>query len=90
MNKAEIVAWIYDKGDLTKKSTEEVINILFDTICETLETGEKVVISGFGTFELRTRVARVGRNPRTGEDIDIPQQRTPAFKSGKVLKNMVR
>lgn len=90
MNKAELVALVSEKVDLTKKSTEEVINILFDTICETLETGEKVVISGFGTFELRTRVARVGRNPRTGEDIDIPQQRTPAFKSGKVLKNMVR
>ena len=90
MNKAELVALVSEKVDLTKKSTEEVINILFDTICETLETGEKVVISGFGTFELRTRVARVGRNPRTGEDIDIPQQRTPAFKSGKVLKYMVR
>ena len=90
MNKAELVALVSEKVDLTKKSTEVVINILFDTICETLETGEKVVISGFGTFELRTRVARVGRNPRTGEDIDIPQQRTPAFKSGKVLKNMVR
>ena len=90
MNKAELVALVSEKVDLTKKSTEEVINILFDTICETLETGEKVVISGFGTFELRTRVARVGRNPRTVEDIDIPQQRTPAFKSGKVLKNMVR
>ena len=90
MNKAELVALVSEKVDLTKKSTEEVINILFDTISETLETGEKVVISGFGTFELRTRVARVGRNPRTGEDIDIPQQRTPAFKSGKVLKNMVR
>lgn len=90
MNKAELVALVSEKVNLTKKSTEEVINILFDTICETLETGEKVVISGFGTFELRTRVARVGRNPRTGDDIDIPQQRTPAFKSGKVLKNMVR
>lgn len=90
MNKAELVALVSEKVDLTKKATEEVIDILFDTISETLETGEKVVISGFGTFELRTRVARVGRNPRTGEDIDIPQQRTPAFKSGKVLKNMVR
>ena len=90
MNKAELVALVSEKVDLTKKATEEVINILFDTISETLETGEKVVISGFGTFEIRTRVARVGRNPRTGEDIDIPRQKTPAFKSGKVLKNMVR
>ena len=71
MNKAELVALVSEKVDLTKKSTEEVINILFDTICETLETGEKVVISGFGTFEIFYR-------------------HYPAFKSGKVLKNMVR
>lgn len=90
MNKAELVALVADKVDLTKKATEEVINILFDTISETLETGEKVVISGFGTFEIRSRVARVGRNPRTGEDIDIPAQKTPAFRTGKVLKDMVR
>jgi DNA-binding protein HU-beta len=90
MNKAELVALVADKVDLTKKATEEVINILFDTISETLETGEKVVISGFGTFEIRTRVARVGRNPRTGADIDIPAQKTPAFRTGKVLKDMVR
>ena len=90
MNKAELVALVADKVDLTKKATEEVVNALFDTISDTLETGEKVVISGFGTFEIRSRVARTGRDPRTGEDIDIPQQKTPAFKSGKVLKNMVR
>jgi DNA-binding protein HU-beta len=90
MNKAELVALVADKVDLTKKATEEVINILFDTISETLETGEKVVISGFGTFEIRSRVARVGRNPRTGADIDIPAQKTPAFRTGKVLKDMVR
>ena len=90
MNRAELVALVAEKLDLTKKTTEEVINTLFDTISETLETGEKVVISGFGTFEIRTRVARVGRNPRTGEDIDIPRQKTPAFRTGKVLKEMVR
>ena len=90
MNKAELVALVADKVDLTKKATEEVIDILFDTISETLATGEKVVISGFGTFEIRTRVARTGLNPRTGEEISIPQQKTPAFKTGKVLKNMVR
>jgi DNA-binding protein HU-beta len=76
MNKAELVALIADKVDLTKKATEEVINLVFDTISETLETGEKVVISGFGTFEIRSRVARTGRNPRTGADIDIPAQKT--------------
>ena len=90
MNKAELIALIAEKVDLTKKSTEEVIDTLFDTISETLATGEKVVISGFGTFEIRTRVARTGLDPRTGERISIPQQKTPAFKTGKVLKNMVR
>lgn len=90
MNKSELIALVSDKVGYTKKATEEVVNALFDTISDTLETGEKVVISGFGTFEIRSRVARVGRDPRTGEDIDIPQQKTPAFKSGKVLKNMVR
>ena len=90
MNKAELVALVADKVDLTKKATEDVIDMLFDTISETLATGEKVVISGFGTFEIRTRVARTGLNPRTGEEISIPRQKTPAFKTGKVLKNMVR
>lgn len=90
MNKAELIALVADKVDLTKKATEEVIDTLFDTISETLATGEKVVISGFGTFEIRTRVARTGLDPRTGERISIPQQKTPAFKTGKVLKNMVR
>ena len=90
MNKSELIALVSDKVGYTKKATEEVVNALFDTISDTLETGEKVVISGFGTFEIRSRVARTGRDPRTGEDIDIPQQKTPAFKSGKVLKNMVR
>ena len=90
MNKAELIALVAEKVDLTKKATEEVIDTLFDTIAETLETGEKVVISGFGTFEIRTRVARTGLDPRTGERISIPQQKTPAFKTGKVLKNMVR
>lgn len=90
MNKAELVALVAERVDLTKKATEDVIDMLFDTISETLATGEKVVISGFGTFEIRTRVARTGLNPRTGEGISIPQQKTPAFKTGKVLKNMVR
>ena len=90
MNKSELIELVSDKVGYTKKATEEVVNALFDTISDTLETGEKVVISGFGTFEIRSRVARTGRDPRTGEDIDIPQQKTPAFKSGKVLKNMVR
>ena len=66
-----------------------------DTVCKTIGEGlkeganSKVVISGFGTFEVRTRAARTGRNPRTGEDITIPEQKTPAFKAGKALKDSV-
>ena len=90
MNKTEIVSIVAEKMNLTKKVTEEVIDALFETIQETLTNDEKVVISGFGTFEVRNRVARTGRNPRSGEDISIPEQKTPAFKAGKVLKDAVR
>ena len=89
MNKAELVAVVAEKSTLTKKDTEQVIDLLFDTIQETLATGEKVVISRFGTFEVRRRVARTGRNPRTGEDIHIVEQNTPAFRTGKGLKDAV-
>lgn len=90
MNKTELIAIVADKANLSKKVTEETIDVLIDTIAETLADGEKVVISGFGTFEIRNRVARTGRNPRTGENISIPGQKSPAFKAGKVLKEMVR
>lgn len=90
MNKTELIAIVADKANLSKKVTEETIDVLIDTIAETLADGEKVVISGFGTFEIRNRVARTGRNPRTGENISIPGQKSPAFKAGKVLKDMVR
>lgn len=90
MNKTELIAIVADRANLSKKVAEETIDVLIDTICETLADGEKVVVSGFGTFEVRNRVARTGRNPRTGEEISIPGQKSPAFKAGKVLKDMVR
>lgn len=90
MNKTELISIVAEKTNLTRKVTEELVDTLFGTIEETLVTGEKVVLSGFGTFEVRTRVARTGRNPRSGEDISIPEQKTPAFKAGKVLKDAVR
>lgn len=91
MNRAELVNIVAEKTEgLTKKAVVEVVDLLFDTISETLAQGEKVVISGFGTFEIRQRVARTGRNPRTGADIAVPAQKTPAFKTGKGLKEMVR
>ena len=90
MNKTEVIAIVAEKANLSKKLAEETIDALIDTIQETLATGEKVVLSGFGTFEIRNRVARTGRNPRTGEDISIPGQKSPAFKAGKVLKGLVK
>lgn len=90
MNKTELISIVAEKANLSKKVTEETIDVLFDSIQEVLSKGEKVVISGFGTFEVRNRVARTGRNPRTGEDISIPGQKSPAFKAGKVLKDLVR
>jgi len=90
MNKSEIVAVIADQVNLTRKDAELAIDAFLDAICEGLANGEKVVISGFGTFEVRNRVARSGRNPRTGEEIVIPGQKTPAFKAGKLLKDAVK
>ena len=90
MNKAELVAVLAEKVELTKKDVENLVDLVFDTITETLATGEKVVISSFGTFEVRRRVARTGRNPRSGDDIAIPAQNTPAFRTGKGLKDAVR
>ena len=90
MNKAELVAAVADKVNLTKKVTEDTIDAMLDTICEVLANGDKVFISGFGTFEVRDRIARAGRNPITGEDIIIPGQKTAAFKAGKILKDCVK
>lgn len=90
MNKSEIVAAVADQVNLTRKDAELAIDTFLEAICEGLANGEKVVISGFGTFEVRNRVARSGRNPRTGEEIVIPGQKTPAFKAGKLLKDAVK
>jgi len=90
MTKADMVAAVADKLDLSKKQAEIAVDTVFNTIMEGIKTNDKVVISGFGTFEVRTRAARTGRNPRTGEDITIPEQKTPAFKAGKVLKDCVK
>ncbi len=89
MKKSEIVASLADSNDLSRGKAEKVVDDLLDLIAEALAKGDKVVLSGFGTFEVRTRVARSGRNPRTGETIDVPEQKTPAFKVGKLLKDAV-
>ena len=89
MNKTELIAAVAEKTGLTKKDAERVVNATFETMTATLAKGEKVAVSGFGNFEIKTREARVGRNPRTKEAIQIPASRQPAFKAAKALKDAV-
>ena len=89
MNKAELVAAVAEKAGLSKKDSEKAVNAAFDTISAELAAGGKVQLVGFGSFETKGRNARVGRNPRTKEEIQIPASRVPAFKAGKALKDAV-
>lgn len=89
MNKADLIASVAEKVELKKKEVEAVVGAVFDSIGEALARGEKVQIVGFGTFEVRDRAARVGRNPQTGEEIQIAASRVPTFKAGKLLKEAV-
>ena len=89
MNKTELIAAVAEKAGLSKKDAERVINATVDTITESLVKGDKVQLSGFGIFEAKTREARVGRNPRTKETIQIPATRLPVFKAAKALKDTV-
>ena len=89
MNKTELIAAVAAKTGLTKKDAERVVNATVETITESLVKGDKVQVSGFGIFEAKTRDARVGRNPRTKETIQIPATRLPVFKASKTLKDVV-
>ena len=89
MNKAELVAAVAEKTALSKKDSEKVVNAAFEAITEALVAGDKVQLVGFGSFETKERNARIGRNPRTKEEIEIPASRVPAFKAGKALKDAV-
>ena len=89
MNKAELIASMAEKCELTKKDTEKALKAFMDTVQESLSSGEKVQLVGFGTFEVRQRAARIGRNPRTKEEIKIPASKAPVFKPGKDLKESV-
>ena len=89
MNKTELIAAVAESAGLTKKDTERVINAAIDAITASLVKGEKVQISGFGTFEIKDREARVGRNPHTKEAVEIPATRVPSFKASKSLKDSV-
>ena len=89
MNKTELVASVAEKTGLTKKDAEKAVNALFDSVQDALTAGDKVQMIGFGTFEVKKRAARKGRNPRTGQDIEIPASKNPVFKAGKALKDAV-
>ena len=86
MTKANIVERVYKEADFTKKEAAELIDILFETIKKTLAKGEKVKISGFGNFSLRDKAARIGRNPQTGDSMEISSRRVLTFKPSQVLK----
>jgi len=89
VNKADLVSAVAEKADLTKREAEKVVNAVFASIEEALAAGDKVQLVGFGTFEVREREARKGRNPQTGDEISIPATKVPAFKAGKALKDTV-
>ena len=89
MKKNELIAEISAKTSLTKKDAEKALNAAIDAVSAALAKGEKVSIAGFGTFEAKERPARVGRNPKTLEAIEIAASRVPAFKAGKTLKDKV-
>ncbi|HHX87891.1 MAG TPA: HU family DNA-binding protein [Firmicutes bacterium] len=90
MNKSELIETVSEKTEVTKKVAEKVVNAVFESITESLAGGDRVQVIGFGTFEVRQRGAREGRNPATGEKIMIPALKVPAFKAGKNLKDSVR
>ena len=89
MNKAELIAAVAERAGLSKKDSEKAVNATFDTIKESVEAGEKVQLVGFGAFDVKTREARIGRNPKTKEEIQIPASRVPIFKAGKAFKDSV-
>ena len=89
MTKAELVTAIANKTDLTKKNSEAALAAVLESITEALENGERVVLVGFGTFEVRARAARTGINPQTKKTIKIPAAKVPAFKAGRALKDAV-
>lgn len=89
MNKTELIAAVAEKAEISKKDAEKAMKAFTDVISEELVKGEKIQIVGFGTFEVTERAARDGRNPKTGEIMTIAASKTPKFKAGKALKDMV-
>jgi len=90
MNKTELVDAVATKSELTKQDSKKAVDALLETITNTLSQEEKIQLVGFGTFEIRERAERTGRNPQTGEEMTIPASKSPAFKPGKELKEAVK
>lgn len=90
MTKNELIEKVAKKANLTKRAAQDAVNTTFDLIKDNLTRGEKMVITGFGTFLIRSRAARRGRNPQTGETIQIPNKKTPGFTAGKTLKRLIK
>jgi DNA-binding protein HU-beta len=90
MNKTELVASIAAKAELSKKDADKALSAVIETITAALKGGDKVQLVGFGTFESRERAARIGKNPRTGAEVQIPATKVPAFKAGKALKDSLK
>lgn len=89
MTKAELVARVASQINLTKKQTEVVVNTVFQSITESLSQGKKVELRGFGSFRIRQRNPRIGRNPKSGETVNVPGKKVPFFKAGKELRELV-
>ncbi|MCL1820477.1 MAG: HU family DNA-binding protein [Oscillospiraceae bacterium] len=89
MNKADLISAVAEKAGLNKKTAEQTVNAVFDTITDGLKKEGKVQLVGFGSFEVKNRSARMGRNPKTKEPIQIPASKVPAFKPGKALKDTI-
>ena len=90
MNKAELINAAAEKAGLSKKDTENAINAMVDVIADALAKGDKIQLVGFGAFEVKARSERIGRNPKTKEQIKIPASKVPVFKAGKALKDAVK
>lgn len=89
MNKTELVSAIAEKSGLSKKDSEKALSAMLDSVVEALKGGDKVQLIGFGSFEVKERAARSGRNPRTNETIEIPASKLPQFKAGKAFKDAI-
>ena len=89
MNKTELIEVVSSKAEISKAESQKVVNVVLDSIVEGMKKDGKIILPGFGSFEVRSRTARVGRNPRTGEQIKIKASKVPAFKPGKGMKDAI-